>query len=274
MIGNVIARLRRGQGVTQEALANYVGVSPQAVSKWENGGVPDTDLLPSIADFFGVSIDTLFERTTAESDELETAICKRLLSLPIEQRFEAAFEIVYALEQALMSGTYDKENTIASHREIMWPGERRYSSINKDEGFTLMEIDSVLPYFMLVPRCVDPEKAYFESTDYLELFRNLSDKAFFDALIWLNKRPCENGFTRKLMAEQLDISDDKSGEIIGILRKYKLLNTYPVDGISEKFYMFHPHQAIPALLIIAREIIQRPHHFTFYHGGGDIPWLR
>ena len=236
--------------------------------------MPDTELLPSIADFFGVSIDALFERTTAEGDELETVMGNRLLNLPIERRFEAAFEIAYALEQVLSHGEYDKENTIASHREILQPGERRYSSIAKDEGFTLMEIDSILPYFMLVPRCTDPETAYFENTDYLELFRNLSDKAFFDALIWLNKRPCTNGFTRKLLADQLGISDEKTGEIISTLRKYRLVNTYPVDGISEEFYMFHPHQAIPALLIIAREIIHRPHSFTFYHGGGDIPWMR
>ena len=50
-IGAVILELRKAKGVTQDELAKYVGVSPQAVSKWENGGVPDTELLPKIADF-------------------------------------------------------------------------------------------------------------------------------------------------------------------------------------------------------------------------------
>lgn len=44
--------MRKERGIKQEELANYVGVSAQAVSKWENGGVPDTELLPRIADFF------------------------------------------------------------------------------------------------------------------------------------------------------------------------------------------------------------------------------
>ena len=46
-IGNVISELRKNKGVKQEELANAVGVSTQAVSKWENGGTPDTELLPA-----------------------------------------------------------------------------------------------------------------------------------------------------------------------------------------------------------------------------------
>ena len=56
IIGQNIARLRREKQVKQEELANYTGVSAQAVSKWENGGMPDAYLLPKIADFFGVSV--------------------------------------------------------------------------------------------------------------------------------------------------------------------------------------------------------------------------
>ena len=48
IIGKQIASLRKEKGVKQEELAKYVGVSTQAVSKWENGGVPDIELLPKI----------------------------------------------------------------------------------------------------------------------------------------------------------------------------------------------------------------------------------
>lgn len=59
-IGNNIAALRKKRGITQEALANEIGVSPQAVSKWENNtSCPDVSLLPDIAKYFGVSIDAL-----------------------------------------------------------------------------------------------------------------------------------------------------------------------------------------------------------------------
>ncbi len=56
-----ISELRRRAGMTQEALAEKLGVTFQAVSKWERGqSCPDISLLPSIAEIFGVSIDELF----------------------------------------------------------------------------------------------------------------------------------------------------------------------------------------------------------------------
>ncbi len=58
--------LRKEKKVTQEQLASHLGVSAQAVSKWENGNYPESDLLPAIADFFGVSIDFLYGRGERE----------------------------------------------------------------------------------------------------------------------------------------------------------------------------------------------------------------
>lgn len=58
-IGDNIRLLRKAKGVTQEELAEAVHVSFQAVSKWENGGSPDIEILPVLASFFGVSIDEL-----------------------------------------------------------------------------------------------------------------------------------------------------------------------------------------------------------------------
>ena len=67
IIGETIARLRRERGMTQEALAESMGVSPQTISKWENSTTcPDVSLLPVLADFFGVSVDDLYGRATEE----------------------------------------------------------------------------------------------------------------------------------------------------------------------------------------------------------------
>lgn len=60
-IGNQIKELRIRKNVKQEDVAEYLGVSAQAVSKWETGAsTPDITLLPNIAMYFGVSIDELF----------------------------------------------------------------------------------------------------------------------------------------------------------------------------------------------------------------------
>lgn len=59
----ILKDLRKEKKVTQEQLAQALGVSPQAVSKWENSSYPEGDLLPNIADFFEVSIDYLYGRS-------------------------------------------------------------------------------------------------------------------------------------------------------------------------------------------------------------------
>lgn len=67
-IGNNIAALRKQKGITQEELANALGVSPQAVSKWENNSsCPDISLLTGIADYFGITVDTLLR---SESEKI------------------------------------------------------------------------------------------------------------------------------------------------------------------------------------------------------------
>ncbi len=71
-----IKTLRRQKGVTQEALAEAMGVSFQAVSKWEQGATsPDVSLLPQLAVYFGVSIDELFHLPVEkELERIENAI--------------------------------------------------------------------------------------------------------------------------------------------------------------------------------------------------------
>lgn len=59
-IGAIIKELRTKNQLTQDALAAAIGVTPQTISRWETeGGYPDIELLPLIADFFSVSMDEL-----------------------------------------------------------------------------------------------------------------------------------------------------------------------------------------------------------------------
>ena len=61
-IGKRIAHLRKEKGLTQEELAGQMGISPQAVSKWENDQTcPDISALPKLARLFGVTVDELLE---------------------------------------------------------------------------------------------------------------------------------------------------------------------------------------------------------------------
>ena len=63
-------QLRKGRGISQEELANAVGVSRQAVQKWEAGAsTPDLSNLSALADFFGVTLDYLVRGTEPEAPQ-------------------------------------------------------------------------------------------------------------------------------------------------------------------------------------------------------------
>lgn len=75
-IGLKIKELRKKRGITQEQLAQSMGISFQAVSKWENGvALPDITLVTVLASYFGVSTDELLDFNLKELEKKVKAIC-------------------------------------------------------------------------------------------------------------------------------------------------------------------------------------------------------
>ena len=68
-LNDTICFYRKKQGLTQEELAQRLGVTNQSVSKWESAQCcPDISLIPKLADIFDVSIDELFGREPFVND--------------------------------------------------------------------------------------------------------------------------------------------------------------------------------------------------------------
>lgn len=89
-LGEKIRLLRKQAGISQEVLAQAMGVSFQAVSKWENGtALPDVAAIPSIAAFFGVSTDELFDFNRLESEQKVMEICQSAWACRDEHPAEA-----------------------------------------------------------------------------------------------------------------------------------------------------------------------------------------
>lgn len=83
-IGTIIKNLRAKREITQEQLATFLGITAQAVSRWENGTVyPDIEMLPSIAEFFGVTTDCLLGVNQDEKEER-----RKIIYLEIEKGYE------------------------------------------------------------------------------------------------------------------------------------------------------------------------------------------
>lgn len=77
VLGSKIRQLRHRDGRTQEVLAQALGVTAQAVSRWEAGGsYPDMNLIPSIANYFGVTIDELFGYTNEREGKIQALVSR------------------------------------------------------------------------------------------------------------------------------------------------------------------------------------------------------
>ena len=106
-IGDTIKKLRQKKRITQKQLAAYLGVTEQAISRWESGGgSPDIQLLPPLASFFSVSADTL-------------------LGIDVSGREQRLADIRRKIDEACEIGRDASEDTIAEAREwaTEFPGE-------------------------------------------------------------------------------------------------------------------------------------------------------
>lgn len=119
-IGEKITALRKARNITQAQLAEYLFLVPQTVSKWEAGnGTPDISLLPRIADFFGVSLDDLFGRSSLEHAK---DLVLRYSVLRDDHCFQEAYSCLQsqlqAVDTALKLGLRDPEELEREKTEL------------------------------------------------------------------------------------------------------------------------------------------------------------
>lgn len=273
-IGKQIAMLRKERGIKQEELAKFVGVSVQAVSKWENGGVPDTELLPMIADFFEVSVDSLFGRSITDYSDLQAALVKKITETPSDNRFKLAFDCCWDIERALF-GEIPKDGGIESYQETFKEKEQRNSSILTNNGFTLMGIGNLRQYFLMVPEQKDFKAAYLDGIDYTEFFRDLSDRDVFNCCIMLFSRESRAYFTPNLIVKKQGIELEKAKHVISVLEKYSLLykTDIEMDDETQQVYYFKNYPNFIAMLIFARDIISPCSNYAWYNENRSKPYI-
>jgi len=99
-IGKRIKALRKRDDVTQDKLAEVLGVTSQAISKWENEtGYPDIEYITPIANFFNVTIDELFGHDSAEKERKIKQYCDRYDEM--YRNWESEDDRVAIMRQAL-----------------------------------------------------------------------------------------------------------------------------------------------------------------------------
>ena len=105
-----ISFLRKQKGLTQEQLANTLGVTNQSVSKWESGQCcPDIQLLPSIAALFDVSVDELLGCSSAKGlGDICLSLKDYFSALPEKESFENAYRLASLLHEIDVTDGYKK----------------------------------------------------------------------------------------------------------------------------------------------------------------------
>ncbi len=266
-IGEHIATLRREKGVTQEELGKALKVSSQAVSKWECGGTPDVELLPAIAEYFGVSIDRLFGIEWGWP----------VLPPPSESKgypMREAFEVCWSLQQRIMGRVGDDPAyELALVRKNN--SERTFSSLYTEAGITLMRLNEELPYFLLMPEPQNGWNALLDETyEYRRFFGALSQPDVLGTLLYLYGRP-DTPFTLTVLAEQQALSRARAEAVVNLLLEYRLLSSTRLATVNgeECIYTFQANPAFLALLAFAQEMIERPCRFFFHCGSRNRPYL-
>ena len=141
-IGTMIKKYRHESDLTQEQLAENLNISVSAVSQWENGKtIPDVSTLLALANFFDISLDELFDRTSkdkekniAEYDRLEREYANRgevtkqvALWREAVQKYPGNFHCLHGLASALHQTVYcggDSERILSHAKEAIAICER------------------------------------------------------------------------------------------------------------------------------------------------------
>ena len=285
-IGANVAELRKARGAKQEDIAKAVGVSSQAVSKWENGGTPDTELLPLIADYLGVSIDRLFGREVRDYGDIETEVTN-YVALPMDEFdgevHEAPDEVLEAtiaragkLYWAVIMGLSGTRIFARSGLPINQLREEMqknadsemalYAHLLHNKGRLLASMTKNLPFFFMMP---EPEQGWGEGLaepeEYQKAFASLANPDILRCLLLLHEKEPKSKFSLGYFAKITGLDADKAEEIIKTLTEMNFLESsyIELDETRQNYYEFKPKDVFVAVLTLMKVYIHKPMHFMY-----------
>ena len=263
-IGEKIAKYRKLKGYTQEQLGEFLGVSGQAVSKWENGGVPDTYLLPNIAKVLGVSVDILFGVEKKISDYTKDEILDDLFKFCLQKTnckedkidfFEFMFETIWTLQSAYFGN--ESRTMLKDIIEKNSGNQQITSQIINDEGTTYLSLVENFPFFCAVGDTPEISKKLLSEKNFAEFFSLLASEEGMKAIILTQTATETSQYTADMMAKKIGITLESFLEVEPLLVKYGLLNedSLTLDDNVIKVYHKWSNPELRPLLIMAYQFI-------------------
>ena len=249
-----IKRLRQEKNLTQEQLAAKLGVSAQAVSKWETSETyPDGALLVPLANELGVSLDTLFDNDSVSMADISERIMKLMQETDAKERFHVARDIGWQIERGLFNCRMEIEQDYDPN-EIK--NQKQASYILDDNGFTIVS-NGKEPFFSVFPQ---PKEGFGnflnDKEDLQKIFAALSRENTMKALVYLYQKTGNHVFESAVLAKDCDIADDQMDAVLKDLLLLKLVRgqKLTINGEERTLYYSHPSHNLLAVFLMAREI--------------------
>ena len=251
-MGAKIQELRRKKGVTQAEMGEAIGVSSQAVSRWENQvGTPDIDSLPLIADYFGVTVDELFSHTTKmTSDKIAEALQDEIASSKDNELFEKSYLMCENI--ALGAVAQIKQNP-----EHLYRTGKYNAFALRDGGFVKMrKQDDFNFFFLLSERDGFKERVKRNADNLVAFFKVLSDKTTFEIFSFLYTRT-STPFTLDYIKKSLGISAHDAESGIGALIEANMVEKSELETAEGMIpvYSAYLDAAFLGMLIFAIDLV-------------------
>lgn len=249
-----IKRLRLEKNLTQEQLATKLGVSAQAVSKWETSETyPDGALLVPLANELAVSLDELFGNDSVSMADISCKIVKLIHNTEAKERFNVVRDIGWQIERGLFNCRMEIEQKYDPN-EIK--NQKNASYILNDNGFTIVS-NGKEPFFSVFPQPAEGYGHFLNDKDDLQkIFAALSHADTMTALIYLYHKNENYVFESSVLAKDCDIPIDKIECVLAdlLLLKVTRKQNLTINGEERTLYYSRPSHKLIALFIMAREI--------------------
>lgn len=262
-IGQQIRKYRIEKGYTQEKLGQLIGVTTQAISKWERGSTPDAEIIPRIAQSLDISIDTLYGRT---EETMAVELAQKLCRLPKNEAYRYAFEMCWAMQVGLLGNASAIELFVNRGFTESEKASYHFAKLIHDEGVTFSRLSPLPQHFFLM---VEPKEggvlSQVESLDSLQkVFEQFADINILRIICYIYSLPFMP-VAASLISKHTGLPEDKVEEYMDRICDLDLAERTVIataDGEMNSYTVRPEGFALP-LICFADEIAKENLHPFF-----------
>lgn len=220
-----LTKYRKRIGLTQGQLAQKINVTPQAVSKWENGSFPDSELIPAIAEILGISIDILFGVAEERADLV----------------MKLSYSMMSAYNQYRVSkANYPKELDMETYAEVVTDNEIAIARLNDD-----------LKYFCFMKVPENGVNSYVDASERMvNLFQTLADEDAINIICYLGSGVRNRMQSLETISERLNISLKKVKYVMDRLDRFGIVWRISVEFDNRQSIVYGYVNSMPVTLLL------------------------